>query len=1115
MKKLQQFIFFLVGIFLITLGVNAIEVNVFELKELLRQEESQEKNLGDFRVIYPNQGGTGVGTAPAYGQILVGNAGGAYTLTATSSLGITASETDPVWTAVSGNYLLSSDAFTQAIASTTFQPIIAVDTYDPYGQATSTITDHTTTYDHTNYNTAYTNRVDSWTYPLRFSGNTTSLLNMATSTITCTGSASCGAGSYVIGNGLTIAGTAYSAGNGLQLIGTTFSIDTTYPNTFSALQIFNGKASTTQLSISDRLYLGTGTTTASNGFNISDGCYAINGSCVGGSGGGGTVTSVAMSVPTGLSIAGSPITTDGTLALTFTGGYSIPTDLKQTSWDNKWDLASTTIGSAYGGTGSTSLSGILKGNGVNAIQTAVAGTDYYNAPGQIDHDQLLNFSANEHIDWTGASAGTIHATNYVDNNTTYTAGGTLLNLTGTVFSVNEGTLTNTDLCVYSDGTGLVCNTTDNSTNWDTAFGWGNHAVAGYLSGSAYYATTTHANIATLPALSITESQISDLRNYILMGTTSVDSITTLNNLVSVGTLTSGAIGAGFTAIGDSYISSAATWNAKQAGDDDLTALAALASTGLIARTGAATYSERTLATSTDKIIIANANGVAGNPTFDIRTESLILGTDVKAGTLTDTLYCTWDNGNSQIVCNSAGGSGGGGSNWSVLQNYGVSMVASTTPVWAAAGLYASSTSASMFHNTTDATSNEVARFYANTRATPLNNDQGYLSFYGETESGKGQQEFSRILWENDDVTGTTKDSTLRFYNQISNVLTDGMDLVGKNLTVNGSLTAASVLTANGRIYMAGGVTGGSRDISLRGSSATSYQFVLDTGKSAQTTSGNSMASVLLASGWNEGSGANIPLLSNLVIKATPVTANSATVSDTASLYIEGAATTTVVSGHNYSLWEDNVGGGGLNTLMSDTTIGTSSPSAKLTVWSNGSNGILEIVNTASTTLFGVYDDGSVVINASGSLVIPQGASPTVNAVGKIAFDTTDNQLLIGTSTAHEAVIRTNEKLFGFSLASTSPEWFSGGSLPIPPEKDGYIITGYSCYVTAGTSVVLTPSDGTNDMDGITCATTITTDTTIASNSTVTAGELMQMKIGAITGAVDYVSFTAFGTWTRE
>ena len=39
----------------------------------------------------------------------------------------------------------------------------------------------------------------------------------------------------------------------------------------------------------------------------------------------GTVTSVAMTVPTGLSVTGSPITTSGTLAVTLSSGYTIPT----------------------------------------------------------------------------------------------------------------------------------------------------------------------------------------------------------------------------------------------------------------------------------------------------------------------------------------------------------------------------------------------------------------------------------------------------------------------------------------------------------------------------------------------------------------------------------------------------------------------------------------------------------------------------------------------------------------------------------------------------------------------------------------------------------------------
>ena len=46
----------------------------------------------------------------------------------------------------------------------------------------------------------------------------------------------------------------------------------------------------------------------------------------------GSVTSVDMSVPTGLTISGNPITSNGTLALGLAAGYSIPTDVNQANW---------------------------------------------------------------------------------------------------------------------------------------------------------------------------------------------------------------------------------------------------------------------------------------------------------------------------------------------------------------------------------------------------------------------------------------------------------------------------------------------------------------------------------------------------------------------------------------------------------------------------------------------------------------------------------------------------------------------------------------------------------------------------------------------------------------
>lgn len=55
----------------------------------------------------------------------------------------------------------------------------------------------------------------------------------------------------------------------------------------------------------------------------------------------GTVTSVAASVPTGLTITGSPITTSGTLAFGLQTGYSIPTTASQGTWDTAYNRSLT------------------------------------------------------------------------------------------------------------------------------------------------------------------------------------------------------------------------------------------------------------------------------------------------------------------------------------------------------------------------------------------------------------------------------------------------------------------------------------------------------------------------------------------------------------------------------------------------------------------------------------------------------------------------------------------------------------------------------------------------------------------------------------------------------
>lgn len=105
----------------------------------------------------------------------------------------------------------------------------------------------------------------------------------------------------------------------LRGVGNQFSIATASPTTFatSTTDAFtitsNGTTTVRALNI---LNGASGTSTSAVGWNITTGCYAINGTCLSGSGGGsGTVTSVAQTVPVGFTISGSPVTTSGTLAI--------------------------------------------------------------------------------------------------------------------------------------------------------------------------------------------------------------------------------------------------------------------------------------------------------------------------------------------------------------------------------------------------------------------------------------------------------------------------------------------------------------------------------------------------------------------------------------------------------------------------------------------------------------------------------------------------------------------------------------------------------------------------------------------------------------------------------
>ena len=159
--------------------------------------------------------------------------------------------------------------------------------------------------------------------------------------------------------------------------------------------------------------------------------------------GSGSVTSVNATVPTGLSVTSSAITTSGNIVIS----NNLAAGFVSSAGVNGALTSSTTIaGSAItgniagnaanvtgtvavanGGSGATTLSGLLKGNGTSAFTAAVAGTDYVIPSGNV-----------------------ATATTATSATTATTAG----NVTGTVAVANGGTGTTT-LTGYLSGNGTA------------------------------------------------------------------------------------------------------------------------------------------------------------------------------------------------------------------------------------------------------------------------------------------------------------------------------------------------------------------------------------------------------------------------------------------------------------------------------------------------------------------------------------------------------------------------------------------------------------------------------------------------------------------------------------
>jgi hypothetical protein len=132
---------------------------------------------------------------------------------------------------------------------------------------------------------------------------------------------------------------------------------------------------------------------------------------------------------------GWPRATDADADAEFTGGLAVFVEEGTNYGDSAWvctnngtvDVGSDDIAfTQFTGLGRISAGdGLTKtGNTLNVVGSTgiTANADNLTTnDGEIVHDNLSGFVANEHIDWTANGAGTIHSSNYTDTNTTYSA----------------------------------------------------------------------------------------------------------------------------------------------------------------------------------------------------------------------------------------------------------------------------------------------------------------------------------------------------------------------------------------------------------------------------------------------------------------------------------------------------------------------------------------------------------------------------------------------------------------------------------------------------------------------------------------------------------------------
>ena len=239
--------------------------------------------------------------------------------------------------------------------------------------------------------------------------------------------------------------------------------------------------------------------------------------------GSGSVTSVSMTVPTGLSVTGSPITSSGTFAVSLASGYSIPTTAEQTNWTNKVSFP------GFGTTAGTAAQG--NDSRINNGQTAYGWGNHAGLYKLISYVPSWNELTDKPTYFTPSSHGIGYHSDVIITNPT---AGQTLQYDGSKFvNVTPSNQWTTDAngINYLSRVGIGANSFSNSMLYVlSTSGWGGYFVNSSSSGYGVYIKGGGPSTTALHVLDYNSNDLFSVRGSGAIYANSISNASTTNTL---------------------------------------------------------------------------------------------------------------------------------------------------------------------------------------------------------------------------------------------------------------------------------------------------------------------------------------------------------------------------------------------------------------------------------------------------------------------------------------------------------------------------------------------------------------------------------------------------------